>query len=151
MDIQDKVTLITGASEGIGLATARRFARAGAKLALVARSMEKLTALADELRGRDVEAIAVPADLRDPANALNVTGFIKPGGNIFEIEPYALKRVRLLVYQPSLLLGDDPSDDACGPYWSFLLPLVLEGSTIAYDQHHRGADSPRSPPDRRPP
>ena len=69
MDIQDRVTLITGASEGIGLATARRFAQAGAKLALVARSMEKLTALADELRGRGAEAIAVPADLRDPAQA----------------------------------------------------------------------------------
>ncbi|MDO8587071.1 MAG: hypothetical protein Q7T82_08540 [Armatimonadota bacterium] len=29
---------------------------------------------------------------------LNVTSFIKPGGNIFEIEPYAPKAVRLLVY-----------------------------------------------------
>ena len=36
MDIQDKVVIITGASEGIGLATARLFAQEGAKVALAA-------------------------------------------------------------------------------------------------------------------
>jgi short-subunit dehydrogenase len=67
MDVQGKVVLITGASAGIGLATARRFAEAGAKLALVARSADLLSGLADELRERGTEAVAIPADLRDPA------------------------------------------------------------------------------------
>lgn len=66
MDVRGKVTLITGASEGIGLVTARRFAEAGAKLALLARSGDKLEALAEELRGQGHEAIAVPADVCDP-------------------------------------------------------------------------------------
>jgi len=63
MEITGKVVLITGASSGIGLATARLFAQKGAKLVLAARSAEKLTQLASEL----LEAIAVPTDLRDEA------------------------------------------------------------------------------------
>jgi NAD(P)-dependent dehydrogenase (short-subunit alcohol dehydrogenase family) len=67
MNVQDKVTLITGASDGIGLVTARRFAQGGAKLALMARSADKLEALAEELRGQGHEAISVPTDVIDPA------------------------------------------------------------------------------------
>jgi NAD(P)-dependent dehydrogenase (short-subunit alcohol dehydrogenase family) len=67
MDIHGKVVFITGASAGIGLATAQRFAREGAKLALVARSADILARLTDELRAQGCEAVALPADLRDPA------------------------------------------------------------------------------------
>jgi len=67
MDIQGTVVLITGASAGIGLATARRFAQAGAKLALTARTAHLLERLAEELRAQGVEAITIPADLRDAA------------------------------------------------------------------------------------
>lgn len=61
MDIQDKVVLVTGASTGIGLATARLLAKNGAKLALNARSKDKLERLAQELPG----AAAFPADMSD--------------------------------------------------------------------------------------
>lgn len=61
MEIAEKVVLITGASSGIGLATARLFAQKGAKLALAARSAEKLQQLASELP----EAVAIPTDMRD--------------------------------------------------------------------------------------
>jgi len=69
VDIKDKVVLITGASEGIGAAAARRFAEAGAKLSLVARSADKLEALASELKAQGVEAIVVTADLSDAEQA----------------------------------------------------------------------------------
>ncbi len=62
-EVTGKVVLITGASSGIGLATARLFAQKGAKLALAARSTEQLERLASELP----EAIAVPTDMRDEA------------------------------------------------------------------------------------
>jgi NADP-dependent 3-hydroxy acid dehydrogenase YdfG len=49
MDISGKITIITGASEGIGLATSRLFASKGAKVVLAARTVDKLKALSEEL------------------------------------------------------------------------------------------------------
>ncbi|MGO4839773.1 SDR family NAD(P)-dependent oxidoreductase, partial [Rhizobiaceae sp. 2RAB30] len=45
----DKVVLITGASSGIGAGIARELARAGAKLVLGARRVDRLEALAEEI------------------------------------------------------------------------------------------------------
>jgi len=58
--------LVTGASSGIGAAIAREYARRGTPLVISARRIDRLRALADELRPRvDVEVIQ--ADLSDPA------------------------------------------------------------------------------------
>ncbi len=57
------VTLITGASQGIGLATARAYAEAGHAVVMAARNAEKLEAAAAELG-----AMAVPTDVTDPAS-----------------------------------------------------------------------------------
>jgi NADP-dependent 3-hydroxy acid dehydrogenase YdfG len=66
MDVKSKVAIITGASAGIGQATARRFATEGAKLVLAARSTEKLVMLAEELYYHGHEALPVTTDMRDP-------------------------------------------------------------------------------------
>lgn len=63
--MSDKTILITGASTGIGAATARAVAAAGWKTALAARSADKLAALVEEL-GAD-RAAAIPADVTDEA------------------------------------------------------------------------------------
>jgi NADP-dependent 3-hydroxy acid dehydrogenase YdfG len=60
----DKVFLITGASTGIGAATARHAAQAGYRLILAARSLDKLEALAEELGGEQ-RALAVRCDVTD--------------------------------------------------------------------------------------
>jgi NADP-dependent 3-hydroxy acid dehydrogenase YdfG len=60
----DDVFLITGASSGIGAETARHAARAGYRLVLGARSLENLTALADECGGQE-RAIAVQCDVTE--------------------------------------------------------------------------------------
>jgi NADP-dependent 3-hydroxy acid dehydrogenase YdfG len=60
----DPVLLITGASTGIGAATARQAAEAGFRLVLSARSEDKLSALAEELGG-DERAIAVRCDVTE--------------------------------------------------------------------------------------
>lgn len=65
MDIKGKVVIVTGASSGIGEATAREFGRQGARVVLAARRAERLAALAQEIwaMGTGAEALAVPADL----------------------------------------------------------------------------------------
>lgn len=63
--LTDKVVIITGASSGIGAATARALAREGCQLTLAARSTHRLEQLAEEL-GRS-RTLAVPTDLTDGA------------------------------------------------------------------------------------
>jgi NADP-dependent 3-hydroxy acid dehydrogenase YdfG len=63
VDIKDAVIMITGASSGIGAATARAASRAGARVVLVARRLDRLTDLAGELD----RAIAVRCDVTDQA------------------------------------------------------------------------------------
>ncbi|MEK6643561.1 MAG: SDR family oxidoreductase [Planctomycetota bacterium] len=58
-----KTILITGASSGIGEALARRFAREGAHLALVARRIERLESLAKELNDTAASVTVIRADL----------------------------------------------------------------------------------------
>ena len=60
MDMTGKTTLITGASRGIGAATARVFAASGANVALLARSEEAIAELAGEI---GVQALAIPCDV----------------------------------------------------------------------------------------
>ena len=60
----EPVLVITGASTGIGAATARRAAEFGYRLVLAARSEERLKALAEELGGEN-RAIAARCDVRD--------------------------------------------------------------------------------------
>lgn len=59
MDVRNKVIIVTGASSGIGLATARLLAEKGANIAIVSRSKEKLEKLSREIPN----SLSVPADL----------------------------------------------------------------------------------------
>jgi len=65
MDIKGKVAIVTGASSGIGEATARAFGCEGAKVVFAARRVDKLQALAQEVNamGSGAETLVVQADL----------------------------------------------------------------------------------------
>ena len=60
---KDKVVIVTGASSGIGRDSAIRFAKEGAKVALISRTKEKLEAVADEISEFNGEALVVPTDV----------------------------------------------------------------------------------------
>ena len=68
--IEEQVIVITGASSGIGLATAKLAAERGAKVVLAARSDETLAAIVNEIKRAGGEAIVLGRDARvDTARA----------------------------------------------------------------------------------
>jgi len=63
MDIKGKVAIVTGASSGIGEATARQIGREGAMVVLAARRLDRLQSLAQEINAMGAETLVVQADL----------------------------------------------------------------------------------------
>ncbi|MBL8100839.1 MAG: SDR family oxidoreductase [Anaerolineales bacterium] len=63
MEVKGKVVIVTGASSGIGEATAREFGREGAKVVLAARRVDKLQTVAEEINKMGTESLVVQADL----------------------------------------------------------------------------------------
>lgn len=66
--LADQVIVITGASSGIGLATARKAAKAGAAVVLVSRNDDALRAICDDINAEGGRAHAVVADVGSPAD-----------------------------------------------------------------------------------
>lgn len=67
--LTDRVAVVTGASSGIGAATARSLAAAGAKVALLARRKDRLDAFVEQLAPRGAEVFAHQLDVTDQAAA----------------------------------------------------------------------------------
>jgi 3-oxoacyl-[acyl-carrier protein] reductase len=72
--LEGKAALVTGASSGLGRATAIALARAGADVALVARSREELQNTEEEVSKRGRRALVLPADLVKEAEATGAVG-----------------------------------------------------------------------------
>jgi 3-oxoacyl-[acyl-carrier protein] reductase len=66
--LRDKIALVTGAAGGIGAATARRFAREGASVAINDARPEGLEAIAGEIRAAGAKALVLPGDVTRKAD-----------------------------------------------------------------------------------
>jgi NAD(P)-dependent dehydrogenase (short-subunit alcohol dehydrogenase family) len=103
-ELKEKTAIITGASKGIGEATARHFGSLGARTVLVARSKEAIEAIALEIREEGGESIAVECDVADHDQVetavrtaidaydhidivINNAGLIDPIGRMTELSP----------------------------------------------------------------
>src|SRR5215472_14773586 len=112
-----KVALITGASRGIGAATARLFAREGARVVLAARSEEEMTRLAEEIRAGGGEVLAVKTDV---ANAASVQSLIKRA-----VEVYG--RLDLAVNNAGMAGGNMPLVEVTEEVFDQVIAVNLKG------------------------
>jgi NADP-dependent 3-hydroxy acid dehydrogenase YdfG len=110
------VALITGASSGIGEATARALAAQGAKVAVAARRLERLERLASEIGGSGHTALAIQSDITDQAQAVAAV----------DRTVDELGRLDIVVNNAGqMLLG--PIEDAPTEEWDRMIDLNLKG------------------------
>ena len=110
------VALITGASSGIGEATARSLAAKGAKVAVAARRLERLERLAAEIGGQGHTALAIEADITDQEQAIAAV----------DRTVNELGRLDIVVNNAGvMLLG--PIEDAPTEEWDRMIDLNLKG------------------------
>jgi NADP-dependent 3-hydroxy acid dehydrogenase YdfG len=110
------VALVTGASSGIGEATARALASHGAKVAVAARRLERLERLASEIGGQGHTALAIQSDVTDQAQAIAAV----------DRTVDELGGLDILVNNAGqMLLG--PIEDAPTEEWDRMIDLNLKG------------------------
>ncbi|MER6370345.1 SDR family NAD(P)-dependent oxidoreductase [Streptomyces mirabilis] len=120
--LEGTVALVTGASSGIGHATALELAREGASVALVGRREDRLTDLAAEITGAGGKALVVPADITTAQAAAEAVERTVEG----------LGRLDTLVNNAGLmLLGPAPSADPND--WQRMIDINLMG--LMYTAH----------------
>ncbi|MET7714904.1 SDR family NAD(P)-dependent oxidoreductase [Streptomyces sp. NPDC005407] len=120
--LEGTVALVTGASSGIGHATALELAREGASVALVGRREDRLTGLAAEISDAGGKALAVPADITTSQAAAEAVERTVEG----------LGRLDILVNNAGLmLLGPAPGADLND--WRRMIDINLMG--LMYTAH----------------
>jgi NADP-dependent 3-hydroxy acid dehydrogenase YdfG len=112
-----KTILITGASSGIGEGCARKFASQGARLILNARSTDKLTDLADELREKyGTECYVMPFDVRDRESAAAALDAL----------PEEWKSIDVLINNAGLAIGTDKEHEGNADEWDVMIDTNIK-------------------------
>lgn len=109
-----KTILITGATAGIGAATAELFAKAGHRLILTGRRAERLTELASRL---DTETLTLAFDVRDKAQVKEAIASI----------PDNWKAIDILVNNAGLAAGMDPVQSGSIDDWEQMIDTNVKG------------------------
>ncbi|MCL5990764.1 MAG: SDR family NAD(P)-dependent oxidoreductase [Bacteroidetes bacterium] len=118
MNLQGKITLITGASAGIGEACAEVFAEAGANLILIARRKNKLDELSKRIKVKnDVEIINIGCDVRNR----------KEVGKCIEELPEKFRNIDILVNNAGLARGMNKIQEGSFEDWDEMLDTNIKG------------------------
>ena len=113
----NKIVLITGATSGIGLSCARKFAENGDKLILTGRNEQRLEEIRKELTAKGTKVLTLVFDVRDREKA---TEIIK---NL----PNEWKEIDVLVNNAGLALGLDPEYDGSFDDWETMIDTNIKG------------------------
>lgn len=112
-NLSGRVAVVTGASSGIGAATARRLARSGAKVALLGRRKDRIEELAAEL---GADALAVVADVGDQQSVRDAAAAVRA----------AFGRVDLVVANAGVMLAA-PFESALTDEWDQMVGTNVTG------------------------
>jgi len=115
--MKEKIVFISGASAGIGAATAIAFADQGARLLLAARRMDKLNAVAAEARSRGAQVHVVELDVRDRNAVLAVLGAL----------PLEWRSIDVLVNNAGLSRGLDKLYEGKIDEWEEMIDTNIKG------------------------
>lgn len=114
--IDGKIIVITGASSGLGEATARRLSEQGATVVLGARRSERITALAEELKSRGGQALAVTTDV---TKAEQVQALVDAAVHIYGRIDVMINNAGLMPHSPLERLKIDD--------WNNMIDVNLKG------------------------
>ncbi len=114
--LTDKIALITGASSGIGRGIATAFAREGASVVLVARSLDKLNELAETLQPHGGKVLTIKVDVTDEQEVISA----------FSLTKERFGRLDLLVNNAGVFDGG-PLDQLTLEAWEKVIAVNLRG------------------------
>jgi len=120
--LQDKTVIITGASSGIGAASARELAAHGARIVVAARDAEGVEAMVDELKANGAQALAYVCDVTVRAEMAALAQFAQD----------SFGAVDILINNAGLMLFSNWSDVAIDE-WDKMVDVNIKGylNTIA--------------------
>lgn len=113
----NKIVLITGATSGIGLSCARKFAENGDKLILTGRNEQRLEEIRKELTAKGTKVLTLVFDVRDRAKATEIINNL----------PNEWKEIDVLVNNAGLALGLDPEYDGSFDDWETMIDTNIKG------------------------
>ena len=116
-DEMNKIVLITGATSGIGLACARKFAENGDKLILTGRNEHRLNEIRKELAGKGADVLTLAFDVRDREKAKQY----------IEELPAEWQEIDVLVNNAGLALGLEPEYEGDMDDWETMVDTNIKG------------------------